>query len=258
MAIRGSIFDLGHTLIYLDSTWPEVFEQGVLDLAAFLHGQGLPLDGEVFARALLDRRAEGFARAKETRREVTAEDSLYNTFARFGISDPSPLLLTGALDAFFAFEEAHWFAYPEALAVLQELERRGLRLGVFSNATHDPLIQRLVNRFGFRPWLDPVLSSAGTGICKPDPSAFAPILAAWNLPPEAVVMVGDTLDADIMGARQTGMRSVWLRAREDARQDGTSYAVDAPLADVTPDATIERLAELPSALERLCGRAYCR
>ena len=28
MTIRGVIFDLGHTLMYLDSTWPQVFEQG--------------------------------------------------------------------------------------------------------------------------------------------------------------------------------------------------------------------------------------
>ncbi len=250
MTIGGVIFDLGHTLMYLDSTWPEVFERGVEDLAAFLDGQGLTLDGEAFARTLLDRRAEGFARAKKTMREVAAEDSLRWTFAHYGISNPGPALLAGALDAFFAYEEAHWFAYPEALPLLRQLAGRGLRLGMFSNATHDPLIQRLVDRFGFRPWLDPALSSAGTGICKPDPGAFAPILAAWDLPPEDLVVVGDTLNADILGARRAGMRSVWFRAREDARQEGTSQDTPFPLEIATPDATIERLAELPAALER--------
>jgi HAD superfamily hydrolase (TIGR01549 family) len=251
MAIQGVIFDLGHTLMYLDSTWPETFEQGVADLAAFLAEQGLDLDGEAFARELLDRRWEGFARARETMREVTAEDSVRWTFGRFGLSAPDPALVRAAIDAFFAFEEARWVAYPEALAVLSGLAAQGLRLGLFSNATDDRFIQGLVDRLGFRPWLDPALSSAGTGIRKPDPAAFAPILAAWDLPPEAVVMVGDTPDADILGAQRAGMRSVWYRSRQDARQEFAGDAEPSQLHRIEPSATIKRLGELPDCLDRL-------
>jgi HAD superfamily hydrolase (TIGR01549 family) len=251
MAIQGVIFDLGHTLMTLRGTWPEIFERGVADLAAFLDGQGLGLDGEAFAHTLLDRRADGFARAKKTLREVTAKDSARWTFARFGLPDPEPALVDGAIDAFFAYEDACWLALPEALPVLRALAARGLRLGMFSNATHDPFIQRLVDRFGFRAWLDPALSSAGTGIRKPDPAAFAPILAAWGLPPESVSVVGDTLDADILGAQRAGMCSVWIRSREDARQEGGGYDDAGRSERIVPDAAIERLMELPPCLERL-------
>ena len=244
MAIQGVIFDLGHTLMYLDSTWPEVFEHGVADLALFLDAQGLGLDGAAFARTLLERRAEGFALAGSTYREVTAEDSMRWVFSRFGLCDPKPRLVTGAIDAFFAYEQAHWRAYPEAQATLKELSDRGLRLGVFSNATHDPFIQHLVDRLGFRPWLNPALSSAGTGIRKPDPAAFTPILEAWELPSTSVAVVGDTLDADVLGARQAGMRSIWIPSREDARQEGTR-------GTAVPDATIQSLSELPACLEQL-------
>jgi HAD superfamily hydrolase (TIGR01549 family) len=244
MAIQGVIFDLGHTLMYLDGTWPEVFERGVADLAAFLDAQGLGLDGEAFARMLLERRAEGFARAGQTHREVTAEDSMRWVFARFGLHDPEPMLVAGAIEAFFAYEVDHWVAYADAPAVLQRLSGRGLRLGMFSNASHDPLIQHLVDHLGFRRWLDPALSSAGTGIRKPDPAAFAPILAAWSTPPASVVMVGDTLDADVLGARHAGMRSIWLPSREDARQEG-------PGGTAAPDATIHCLSELPACIAQL-------
>jgi HAD superfamily hydrolase (TIGR01549 family) len=251
MEIQGVIFDLGHTLMYLDSTWPEVFERGVIDLAAFLENEGLDLDCEAFAQALLARRAEGFAQAKQTLREVTAEESMRWTFAHFGLAAPSPAVVVAAIDAFFAFEEVHWLAYPEALEVLQALADGGLRLGMFSNATHDPFIQRLVDRFGFRPWLEPALSSAGTGVRKPDPAALAPILESWNLPPEAVVVVGDTLEADILGAQRAGMRSVWFCSREDARQEGDSPGDPVAEEPFAPNVTIERLAELPGALEGL-------
>jgi putative hydrolase of the HAD superfamily len=220
----------------------------MVDLAALLHEQGLALDGEAFARALLNRRSEGFAQARETMREVTAEESMRWTFARFGLPDPDPALVAAAIDAFFAYEEAHWYADPEALPVLRQLASQGMRLGMFSNATDDPLIQRLVDRLGFRPWLDPALTSAGTGIRKPDPAAYAPILEAWQLPAGSVAMVGDTPDADILGARRAAMRSVWIRSRDDARQEG-GLGKDADYSDpIVPDVTIRRLSELPGCL----------
>jgi HAD superfamily hydrolase (TIGR01549 family) len=251
MAIEGVIFDLGHTLMYLDSTWPEVFAQGVRDLATFLDDEGLDLVGQAFGQALLERRSEGFAQAQETLREVTAEASMRWTFARFGLPDPPPALVNSAIDAFFAYEDVHWLAYPEADQVLEELSARGLRLGMLSNATHDPFIQRLVDRLGFRARLDPALSSAGTGIRKPDPSAFGPILAAWDLAPASVVMVGDTLEADILGARRAGMRSVWIRSQGAARQESAGNASTGTGSLVEPDLSISRLAELPAGLRKL-------
>jgi HAD superfamily hydrolase (TIGR01549 family) len=191
-----------------------------------------------------------FARAVDTMREVTAEESMRWTFAHFGLPDPSPALVLGAVDAFFAYEDSRWAAYPEALDTLRGLAGRRLRLGMFSNATHDPFIQNLVDRLGFRPWLKPALSSAATGIRKPDPLAFAPILEAWQLPPESVVVVGDTLDADILGAKRAGMRSVWIHTRENARQEATARSAG-PRERLAPDATITDLKELPDCLKKL-------
>jgi putative hydrolase of the HAD superfamily len=248
MAIKGVIFDLGHTLMHLDGTWPEIFERSVADLAAFLDGHNLAVSGEAFARALLERRSQGFVQARETMREVTAEESMRWTFAHFGLPAPDPALVTAAIDAFFAYEEAHWFVDPEALPLLRRLASQGLRLGMFSNATDDPFIQRLVDRFGFRLWLDPALSSAGTGIRKPDPTAFVPILEAWQLPPALVAVVGDTLEADILGAKQAAMRSVWIPSREDARQEGGPSEGAQPVDVIVPDGTIGRLSELPGCL----------
>ena len=251
MTIRGVIFDLGHTLIYLDSTWPEVFKRGVRDLAAFLAFERPKIDGQALGQTLLERRAEGFARAEETLREVTAEESMRWTLARFGEPRPNLRLVTGALVAFFDYEETCWLVYPEAAPMLLELEGLGLRLGAYSNATSDELMQSLVDESGLRYWLDPVLTSAGTGIRKPDPAAFAPILAEWGLPPDEVVMVGDTLGADILGARRAGIRSVYYPSRPDARQEGVQGGAPSDADEIVPDATIRSLAELPGVIEAL-------
>jgi HAD superfamily hydrolase (TIGR01509 family) len=247
VAIQGVILDLGHTLMHLDGTWPEMFEHGRQGLVRFLEEHRPGIDAEALAQAWLDRRTDGFVRAEDTLREVTAEASMRWVLAQFGILDPSQEMLMGAIDAFFAYEEAHWFADPEAVPVLRALSDRGLLLGMLSNATHDPLIQRLVDRLGLRPWLNPALSSAATGVRKPDPKAYDPMLEAWGLPAAAVVMVGDTLEADVFGAGRAGMHSVWLRARNDARQEGTA-APPRTRARATPSATIECLSELPTCL----------
>jgi putative hydrolase of the HAD superfamily len=247
MAIRGVILDMGHTLMVLDGTWPEMFERGARDLAAFVDRAGLGIDGQAFAQTWLDRRRDGFARASQTLREVLAVDTMRSTFAQFGVYQPDPTLVEGAVDAFFDYEDARWLTISGAQDLLGELAGRGYRLGLYSNATHDPFIQGLVDRLGFRRWLDPVLTSAGTGIRKPDPAAFAPILAAWRLPPRSVAMVGDTLEADILGARRAGLRSVWIPVRADANQEGPAAEPE----PIRPDTTLQRLDELPDCLVRL-------
>lgn len=248
MAIKGIIFDLGHTLMYLDSTWPVVWQHGTADLEAFLEEQELTIDAKAFTQAFLERRADGFELAKATLREMTAEDSMCWTLAQFGVPNPSPALVEGAIDAFFAYEEARWLAYPGARSLLRSLADRGLRLGMYSNATYDPLIQRLVDRLGFRPWLEPALSSAMTRIRKPDPAAFAPILTSWGLGPDSVVVVGDTLSADTLGAQRAGMFSVWFPSHQDARQEGGSANQAQDNLPASPDATIRELGDLPACL----------
>ena len=247
MRIEGVIFDMGHTLMHLDGTWPEMFEQGARALVRFIEKNEPGLDAEALARTWLERRTEGYARAEDTLREVTAEETLRRSLAQYGLTDPDPELLAGAIDAFFAHEEDRWFADPEAIPVLRTLSDLDLRLGMRSNATHEPLIQRLVDRLGFRPYLNPALSSASTGIRKPDPAAFAPHLDAWKLSPDSVVMVGDTLEADIRGAQQAGMRGVWLRSRQDARQEGDAVPSSSE-SPAVPDAAIEQLGQLPDCL----------
>ena len=246
MAIRGVIFDLGHTLMHLRGTWPEMFERGAADLAAFLAAERPDLDAAALCQAFLDRRQEGFRQAKSTLREVTAVESMRWMFAQARVPEADEALISGAIDAFFAYEDSSWFPDPDSLAVLEDLAGRGLRLGMFSNATHDPFIQRVVDRLGFRPWLDPALSSAGTGIRKPDAQAFAPFPAAWRLPPQSIAVVGDTLDQDILGAQRAGMRSVLVRPRIDARQEGGGET-----SGIVPDAIIERLGEVCGVLEGL-------
>ena len=143
---------------------------------------------------------------------------------------------------YFGPEEDAWKAYPDAKATLKHLFHQGYRLGLLSNATDDPFIQRLVNRLELRPWLSPTFSSAGLDLRKPLREPFDLILSRWNMSPESVIMVGDTLNADILGAHNAGMQGILLTADESPLNDEVREAI-------IPDATIMALSELPGLIE---------
>jgi len=241
MPVKGVIFDLGSTLMYLDGEWDEVRAQNVANAVDFLQAQGLELDEEQFQLECRRQRERGYASARATRREYLAQQSLQETLAALGHPALDGELLTEGMKALFRYEESRWTAFPDAVPTLQALQRAGYRLGLASNASDDAFIQRLLRALELEPYLCPAVNSAGVGIRKPDPLMFQIALEEWHLEPGEVVMVGDTLHADILGAQFVGMRSVL--ALMDENPDNHRWR-----ERIIPDAAIEALAELPALL----------
>ncbi len=242
--IKGIIFDLGNTLMYLDDEWENVGLRGAQDLVSFLTAHGLDVDPHRFGDDYLSARQALYARAVEERVEYTAEYSLRALLAEHGHEDVGPELIEMALRSFFSFEEEKWTAYPEAQATLRQLSDSGYRLALISNATDDRLIQGLVDRFDFRKWFDVAITSAGVGLRKPHPGIFEKVLSQWDCPPSQVVMVGDTLGFDVLGAHNSGVKGVL--AAWDLYPD---YAAGGD--HVVPDATARSLSDLPGVIATL-------
>ena len=55
-----------------------------------------------------------------------------------------------------------------------------------------------------------VAVSGEIGVGKPDPAIFAHVLEALDADPAEAVMVGNSLDHDVAGARAAGIRAVWV------------------------------------------------
>jgi HAD superfamily hydrolase (TIGR01549 family) len=168
-------------------------------LAAWLQAQGWPV-----------RAGETLAETRRVIHELTrATGRQYTTQEALGRILPSHLL-QAAEETFFEPELEGYRAFPHAIETLQRLRGAGMRVACISNATSHWLIERIVDRFGFRPYLDPVVSSAGFGLPKPARRIFEHVLAQWMLEPAQAAMVGDTLTADIAGARGVGLRTVYV------------------------------------------------
>ena len=125
--------------------------------------------------------------------------------------------------------------YSDVIPTLQRLRDIGFKLAIVSNweSPLDPLTERLE----IAKYFDAVVASHDVRVRseKPDPHIFNYALAAVGVSPEEVVHVGDTYEADIVGARNVGIRPILLD------RDGTQ-------ADRWKE-TIRSLTELPELLK---------
>lgn len=133
--------------------------------------------------------------------------------------------------AFAAFRRAIVALDPAAEAVLADLGRDHA-LALVTNGAPDVQREKLAPT-ALAARFEAIVISAELGIGKPDPRIFRAALEALGVAGADAVMVGDSLERDIGGARRAGIRSVWID-RTGAGRGG--------------DARIERLSELRDAI----------
>jgi len=234
--LRGVIFDLFGTLIV-----PDRFEErNVAALLAWAAARGLPA-GEDAAGLVAEARAWMWRETYRTGRQYLSTEAVARAGEELGWPSDAAFL-QAAVDAFFALEVETAQAYPDALPALTALREQAVRLGLISNASDYGLIDGVVRRLGFAPFLDPVVSSAGFGRIKPDPTIYRFVLDAWGIRPEEAAMVGDSLDADIEGAQAVGLRAILVTMSPNPNNPR--------LADrVRPEATADSLAAVVSIVK---------
>lgn len=162
------------------------------------------------------------------------QDLVQDVFAPLG---PFPQIAPyfDALFAYFARPEA-WKLYPETVETLTALKARGLYLGIISN--FDSRLFDLLDGLGIAHFFDPVVISTQAGSAKPAVEIFTQALAYHALRADEALHVGDSLQADIAGAKAAGLAAVLVdRQRRDQGTD--SYF------------SVGSLAELPAVIDRM-------
>ena len=210
----------------------------------YLHASGpkLPAEFEPRYEALID---QFYTRGQQDWIEFTAEYTLQYALTDCGLPEQPVELIRGALAAGFAEGEKLWVPFDDVYATLDTLKARGYKLGIVSNARDAANVERLIDQAQLRPWFNPIVISANAGVRKPHPRIFSGVLDAWQLPPDQVVMVGDMLGADVLGAHNANMRGIW------ATMQAERGANDAHQHTIVPDGVIGSLSELPELLKKL-------
>jgi putative hydrolase of the HAD superfamily len=103
----------------------------------------------------------------------------------------------------------HFEIYDDVAPVLTSLAADGFVLGVISNSHRS--LDAFTAHFKLDGLIGTTISSAEHGFMKPHPSIFDAALQRASVRASDAVMVGDSLTADIDGARAAGMRGILLR-----------------------------------------------
>ena len=106
-----------------------------------------------------------------------------------------------------AWEHAHNFQiFEDVLPTLAELRTHALKLGLVSNTGRD--LQAFVKHHALD--VDAAVSSGTHGKTKPHPTIFQAALERLGVEAAAAVMVGDSIEDDVEGAKAVGMRGLLL------------------------------------------------
>jgi len=219
MAPDATTFEVAAVLFDLDGT--------LYDLGALKRRLVWRIPGELRRHGILGswrrfRSLQAFRRARELHRGSERVESLRDTLAgrvSEELGYPLELVLGAAGDFLYRsdFQELRGLSPPEDRPVLEELIRRGYRLGVVSEYPVPGKIEAL--GLGDLPW-EVTVCCEEVGLLKPDPAAFLEAARRLDLPADRVLVVGDRRDADVAGARRAGMPVAWLRYRDPLQGPG--------------------------------------
>jgi len=139
---------------------------------------------------------------------------------------------SGAEAAFAVFlrERQRVELYAEALGVLEHLSQH-YTLGALTNGNAD------IYKTDAAEYFDFAFLAQDIGASKPHPDMFHAALSQAGVPAGQVVHVGDDPDHDVRGAREVGMRTVWVNLK----------GVDWPGGE-RADAEVNDLQHLPAAV----------
>ncbi|MEO2078290.1 MAG: HAD family hydrolase [Bacillus sp. (in: firmicutes)] len=130
------------------------------------------------------------------------------------------------------------FVYDETFKILDRL-KGNYQLLLLTNGSPDLQNTKLAITPELVPYFDHIVISGDFGRGKPDPSIFEHALSRMSLKKDEVIMVGDNLMTDILGANRAGIKTVWINRHDKQRNE------------VIPTFEIKHLEELYPILEEL-------
>ena len=215
--IKGLIFDYGGTLDTNGCHW------GKMIWHAYEHA-GVPVSEKEFREAYVH--AE---RVLGKNPIIGPCDSFLTVLTKKISIQLEYLRLEGFVDVLVNDLYAQVQMYTaEAVKVLDGLKNR-YPLVLVSNFYGN--IHTVLDEFGLQHVFSHVIESAVVGVRKPDPQIFRLGVEALGLRPSEVMVIGDSIDKDMIPAHSIGCHTLWLRGEGWVDAPSDLSAVDSIIDD---------------------------
>jgi putative hydrolase of the HAD superfamily len=198
--ITDLFFDLDHTLWDFEKNSALTFDQLLIDYQ-------IPVRLEDFLKVYVPLNLEYWKAFREQRmdKETLRYRRIKDTFDRLQFSIDDEMVYTLA-DAYIQNLPEYNHLFPGAIKILDKLKDR-YSLHIITNGFRE--VQRFKMRnAGLTPYFNTVTDSESVGVKKPNPLIFKKALTDANCDPANSVMIGDSHEADILGALQVGMYAI--------------------------------------------------
>lgn len=111
----------------------------------------------------------------------------------------------------------HNHLLPNAVEILDYLKPK-YKLHIITNGFEEVQTRKLVNANIF-DYFDQVINSEMAGVKKPNPEIFELALQKANVVANNSLMVGDNIEADILGAKAVGLHAMHFNAHNDPKHE---------------------------------------
>lgn len=197
-------FDLDHTLWDFETNSRLALEQTV---------NHLKIDSQIedfdsffeFYESINSKLWEAY-RLQQIRKPELIKKRFEDTLAHFNLLEIDPIKMN---DCYLNFMPLQKKLYPNVIETLQYLKEKGYKMHIITNGFTEVQHQKIKSS-GLSPFFERVFTSEAVQFPKPDKRIFQHALKCCNSKKSKSIMIGDSWETDILGARTAGISQVLI------------------------------------------------
>ena len=221
MKYKHLFFDLDHTLWDFDANARATLQQLHIDLN--LVDKGVH-DFDLFHKNYLQHNEKLWARYRsgQIKQDELRIKRMWLTLLDFQIADED--LSRQLSELFLQLLPTRTIIFPDTTEVLQYLTDKGYKLHLITNGFEKTQHEKLRSS-GLNVFFRHVITSESSNSLKPEKEIFDYALAQTTANVHESIMIGDTLDVDILGAMNAGMDQVHVNFNNKPQDLKPTYTV---------------------------------
>ena len=206
-SVTDIFFDLDHTLWDFEKNSGLAFNEIFIEL-------NFPFSLDVFLKLYNPINHAQWKLYRENK--ITQEDLRFNrlnkTFEKLNYS-ASIGLIDKISEQYITYLSTFPHLFEGAIELLEGLKNR-FRLHIITNG-FDKVQQFKIENSGIESFFEFVFTAEKVGFKKPHPEMFIHALKTVNTTAEASIMIGDSFEADILGALNQGMQAIHFNSHNE-------------------------------------------
>lgn len=232
MRTKAVLFDMFDTLMMIEHNH-KFYVPSLKQMFNILKINGIKEDFNEFISAYTKARIELYQKA-----DIQNEEPHFNLrvvralqYLGYNYSKNSPVIIESTLA--FCKEFMKYVRIDEDAKKILTILNKKYKLGIVSNFAIPECVQKLLQENKIEKFFSVIIISGAVNKRKPSSEIFKIALNSLEVLGSEAVFVGDTLDADIKGAQNVGMKTIFIERRNQKEK-----------AYIHPDKTIKKLGDL--------------